>query len=124
MLQVSRLLEIARAIDEQRVNSCAARLSPRLRPETQAFAIAVLLTAAYPALGVVIEANPDIAERLAAEGAAVVVAARREDRLASLVERIEGNGGRALAVSCDITDESQAHALFQRTEEGFGRTYS
>ncbi|WP_434046365.1 MULTISPECIES: bifunctional [glutamate--ammonia ligase]-adenylyl-L-tyrosine phosphorylase/[glutamate--ammonia-ligase] adenylyltransferase [Sorangium] len=68
MQQVSRLLEIANAIDEQRVKERAARLTPRLRPGTMAFAIAALLTAAYPAIGAVIEANPDIAERLAAEG--------------------------------------------------------
>ena len=61
------------------------------------------------------------AEVLAAEGATVVVAARREDRLSELVERIEGNGCRALSVSCDITDEGQAHALIQRSEEEFGR---
>ena len=61
------------------------------------------------------------AEALAAEGAAVVAAARREERLSSLVERIEGSGGRALAVSCDVTDEDQAHALVQRAVEEFGR---
>ena len=61
------------------------------------------------------------AEVLAAEGAAVVVAARREDRLSELVERIEGNGGRTLSVSCDITDEGQAHALIQHSEGEFGR---
>ena len=60
------------------------------------------------------------AEALAAEGAAVVVAARREDRLSGLVERIEGNGGRALAVSCDVTDEEQAHGLIQRAVEELG----
>ncbi|WP_437638048.1 bifunctional [glutamate--ammonia ligase]-adenylyl-L-tyrosine phosphorylase/[glutamate--ammonia-ligase] adenylyltransferase [Sorangium sp. So ce854] len=68
MQQVSRLLDIANAIDDQRVKDRAARLTPRLRPGTTAFAIAALLTAAYPAIGAVIEANPDIAERLAAEG--------------------------------------------------------
>ncbi|WP_437735996.1 bifunctional [glutamate--ammonia ligase]-adenylyl-L-tyrosine phosphorylase/[glutamate--ammonia-ligase] adenylyltransferase [Sorangium sp. So ce1335] len=68
MQQVSRLLEIANTIDEQRVKDRAARLAPRLRPGTMAFAIAALLTAAYPAIGAIIEANPDIAERLAAEG--------------------------------------------------------
>ena len=61
------------------------------------------------------------AAALAAEGAAVVVAARREDRLSSLVKKIERNGGRALAVSCDVTDESQAHALIRRAEEELGR---
>ena len=61
------------------------------------------------------------AEALAAEGATVVVAARREDRLGELVERIENSGGRTLAVSCDITDEEQARDLISRAVEEFGR---
>jgi NADP-dependent 3-hydroxy acid dehydrogenase YdfG len=60
------------------------------------------------------------AEALAREGAAVVVAARREDRLAGLVERIEDEGGRVLAAVCDVTDESQAHGLIQKAREEFG----
>jgi NADP-dependent 3-hydroxy acid dehydrogenase YdfG len=62
------------------------------------------------------------AEALAAEGASVVVAARREDRLSDLVERINGeNGGKALSVECDVTDEEQAHALIRRARDEFGR---
>jgi NADP-dependent 3-hydroxy acid dehydrogenase YdfG len=61
------------------------------------------------------------AEALAAEGASVVVAARREDRLADLSGRIEDRGGRVLAASCDVTDESQAHGLIRKAEEEFGR---
>jgi NADP-dependent 3-hydroxy acid dehydrogenase YdfG len=61
------------------------------------------------------------AEALAGEGATIVVAARREERLSDLVGRIEGSGGRTLAVSCDVTDEGQAHALIQRAQEEFGR---
>ena len=61
------------------------------------------------------------AEALAAEGAAVVVAARREDRLTDLVERIRGDGGRVLAAVCDVTDESQAHGLIRQAVEEFGR---
>ena len=60
------------------------------------------------------------AEALAAEGAAVVVAARREDRLADLVGRIEQSGGRVLAAVCDVTDEGQAHSLIRKAEEEFG----
>src|ERR687894_298332 len=60
------------------------------------------------------------AEALAAEGAAVVVAARREDRLADLVGRIEEGGGRVLAAVCDVTDEGQAHGLIRKAEEEFG----
>lgn len=61
------------------------------------------------------------AEALAAEGATVVVAARREDRLEDLVGRIEGTGGQVLSVSCDVTNEEQAHALIERAEAEFGR---
>ncbi len=61
------------------------------------------------------------AEALAAEGATVVVAARREDRLAELTRRIEEGGGRVLAAACDVTDEAQAHGLIQRAEDEFGR---
>jgi NADP-dependent 3-hydroxy acid dehydrogenase YdfG len=61
------------------------------------------------------------AEALAAEGAAVVVAARREERLSDLVERINGNGGKALSVECDVTDEEQAHDLIQRARDELGQ---
>src|SRR3954452_19993113 len=60
------------------------------------------------------------AEALAVEGAAIVVAARREDRLTDLVERVRGDGGRVLAAVCDVTDESQAHSLIRKVEEEFG----
>jgi NADP-dependent 3-hydroxy acid dehydrogenase YdfG len=61
------------------------------------------------------------AEALAEEGATVVVAARREERLSELVERLNGDGGKALAVECDVTDEEQAHALIQRAKDEFGQ---
>ena len=61
------------------------------------------------------------AEALAAEGASVVIAARREDRLADLTQRIEGNGGKVLAAACDVTDEAQAHGLIRKAEDEFGR---
>ena len=60
------------------------------------------------------------AEALAAEGAAVVVAARREERLADLATRIEERGGRVLAATCDVADEGQAHGLIRKAEEEFG----
>jgi NADP-dependent 3-hydroxy acid dehydrogenase YdfG len=60
------------------------------------------------------------AEALAAEGATVVVAARREERLADLAKRIEENGGKVLAAACDVADEDQAHGLIRKAEEEFG----
>ncbi len=61
------------------------------------------------------------AEALAAEGATVVAAARREERLDDLKGRMEGNGARLMTVQCDVTDEDQAHDLIRQTEEEFGR---
>jgi NADP-dependent 3-hydroxy acid dehydrogenase YdfG len=60
------------------------------------------------------------AEALAAEGASVVAAARREERLSDLKSRVEGNGGKLAVVQADVTDEGQAHELVRRAEEEFG----
>jgi NADP-dependent 3-hydroxy acid dehydrogenase YdfG len=57
---------------------------------------------------------------LAAEGAAVALAARREDRIGALAKRIEGDRGRALAVTTDVTDEEQANAFVQRANDELG----
>ena len=56
----------------------------------------------------------------AAKGAKVVLAARRAERLASLVDRIEGAGGEALAVATDVTYEAAVDDLFARAVERFG----
>jgi NADP-dependent 3-hydroxy acid dehydrogenase YdfG len=58
---------------------------------------------------------------LAAEGAAVVAGARRKERLDGLVEEVAKEGGKATAVSCDVTDEEQAQGLVQRAVEEYGR---
>jgi NADP-dependent 3-hydroxy acid dehydrogenase YdfG len=61
------------------------------------------------------------ARALAAQGAAVAVAARRKDRLDELVGAIESDGGRALAIETDVTDQEQAKAAVQRTVDELGR---
>src|SRR4028118_1759393 len=58
---------------------------------------------------------------LSAEGATVVGGARRKERLDGLVGKVTREGGKAIAVECDVTDERQAHALVDRAVEGFGR---
>src|SRR5690606_2753870 len=55
-----------------------------------------------------------------AKGARVVLAARRAERLASLVERIEAAGGQALAITTDVTDEGAVENLFAQAVERFG----
>ncbi|HEV3229514.1 MAG TPA: SDR family NAD(P)-dependent oxidoreductase [Solirubrobacteraceae bacterium] len=58
---------------------------------------------------------------LAAQGAGVVLAARREDRIARLAERIESDGGRAIAYPTDLTVEDQARGLILAAREQLGR---
>jgi NADP-dependent 3-hydroxy acid dehydrogenase YdfG len=58
---------------------------------------------------------------LAAEGAAVVLVARRTDRLETLSKRIADDGGRAAVITADISDEEQARDAVGRAAEAFGR---
>jgi hypothetical protein len=55
------------------------------------------------------------AAALAAHGAAVAVAARRTDRLDVVAADIRRDGGRAVVVQADVTDEQQAAAAVERT---------
>ena len=61
------------------------------------------------------------AERLAQEGAAVVLSARRADRLDELAAAITGRGGRALAVPGDVTSIGDMHMLVSRAIDTFGQ---
>jgi len=54
---------------------------------------------------------------LAREGAKVVVAARRKDRLDTLVKEI---GANAFAIECDVTKEANVVAAFDAAEKQFG----
>jgi len=58
---------------------------------------------------------------LARAGAAVSLAARRSDRCETLAARINGDGGRAIAIETDVTDEAQANEFVTRTKEELGR---
>jgi short-subunit dehydrogenase len=59
--------------------------------------------------------------RFARVGARVAVAARRDDRLRELAERIERAGGTALPVPCDVTDRSDIDSMRDRVLDVFGR---
>ena len=61
------------------------------------------------------------ATALAAEGAAVALAARRGDRLEALAAEIRDQGGTALVLESDITDEQQAVGAVERTVAELGR---
>jgi NADP-dependent 3-hydroxy acid dehydrogenase YdfG len=58
---------------------------------------------------------------LAAEGARVAIAARRQDRLDALAERIRARGGDAFVLEADVTDEHRARAVVADTVAHYGR---
>lgn len=60
------------------------------------------------------------AKVLAAAGAAVVCAARREEEIARVAREIEKTGGQALAIPTDVTDSSALDQLFERTVNELG----
>lgn len=62
-----------------------------------------------------------IARHLAAAGASVVLTyGRHDDEARATVAQIEATGGRALAVSADVSDEASVLALFDVAREAFG----
>lgn len=61
------------------------------------------------------------ARGLAADGFAVVLVARRLDRLHALQEELEADGHRAAAVEADLTDPEQALAAVHAGLDRFGR---
>jgi NAD(P)-dependent dehydrogenase (short-subunit alcohol dehydrogenase family) len=61
------------------------------------------------------------AERFAREGAAVVVTARREDRITTLAERIAASGGQAVAIPGDVRSVCDVRNVVEQTIAAFGR---
>ena len=75
----------------------------------------VVITGASSGLG---EAT---ARRLAAEGATVVLGARRVERIRSLADELTGKGGNAAAIETDVTDREQVQRLVDAAVERYGR---
>ncbi|HZV60161.1 MAG TPA: 3-oxoacyl-[acyl-carrier-protein] reductase [Candidatus Eremiobacteraceae bacterium] len=63
----------------------------------------------------------DTALALAAAGAKVALAARNEEKLASLLTEITGAGGEGLAVKMDVADAEQVKNGFKQVLDKFGR---
>jgi len=55
------------------------------------------------------------------EGASVVVAARRKDLCEKTAAQIRKNGGDAMAIQTDVTDEAQVERLITETVKRYGR---
>ena len=61
------------------------------------------------------------AEAFATKGVSVVVAARREEELASLVGEIEARGGKASAIKTDVSASKDVEHMVTHAIETFGR---
>jgi len=75
----------------------------------------VVITGASSGLG---EAT---ARLLSAEGASVVLGARRAERIQSLADELIGRGGKALAVTTDVTQFDQVKRLVDAAVKTYGR---
>ncbi len=62
-----------------------------------------------------------LALEFAREGARVALAARREDRINELRDKINGMGGQAIAVVCDVRDRSSLNAAVEQILNAFGQ---
>src|SRR4051812_33164765 len=60
------------------------------------------------------------ARALAAEGYAVALAARREERINELCDELSSGGSRALAVPTDVADPDSARSLIETTKSELG----
>jgi NADP-dependent 3-hydroxy acid dehydrogenase YdfG len=75
----------------------------------------VVITGASSGLG---EAT---ARLISAQGASVVLGARRVDRIKSLADELTRNGGKALAIPTDVTDYDQVKKLVDAAVQSYGR---
>src|SRR3954471_11367131 len=76
---------------------------------------AVVITGASSGLG---EAT---ARHLSAQGALVVLGARRADRLKTLADELNGTGGKAIAIVTDVTRVDQVKRLVDTAVHSCGR---
>lgn len=90
--------------------------TPRMKPQLKPLSEQVMVV-----LGGSSGIGREVARRAAADGARVVVAARSEPGLDSLVADIAAEGGQAIAVPCEITDYAQVEQVGARAIEAFGR---
>jgi len=62
-----------------------------------------------------------IAQRLASEGGAVVIADMNGEKAEAVAKDLKGKGHRALAVTVDVAERAQVQAAIRKTVETFGK---
>src|SRR5438309_10108492 len=62
------------------------------------------------------------ARLLSAQGASVVLGARRSDRLKSLAAQLNRNAGTAIAVATDVTHRNEVTKVVETAVQEFGRS--
>ena len=62
-----------------------------------------------------------IAERLVSEGAAVALLDMNADAVASSAEALTLKGGRAIGITCDVSDEASVNAAVEKAVSEFGK---
>jgi NADP-dependent 3-hydroxy acid dehydrogenase YdfG len=75
----------------------------------------VVITGASSGLG---EAT---ARTLSAQGALVVLGARRHDRIQALARELTVGGGKAIGMTTDVTDQAQVKSLVDAAAREYGR---
>jgi len=63
----------------------------------------------------------EVARALAAQGVAVSLCGRRIERCREIADEITANGGKAVSISCDVSDYGQANSVIEKTVSAFGR---
>jgi short-subunit dehydrogenase len=87
-------------------------MSTKLKPLS---AQVVVITGASSGIGLA------TADAAAERGAKLVLAARSERALRSVVDRLTAKGGDAIAVPCDVSDPGQVNRLAEAAVDRFGR---
>jgi len=76
---------------------------------------AVVVTGASSGIG------EDVAVGFARQGARVALLARRKSMLDDVAGRIDGAGGRAIAIACDVSKRADVDAAIEEATRAFGR---
>ncbi len=71
--------------------------------------------------GASIGIGKELALQMAAQGASLAMAARNQEQLETVAAKCRSLGGKAIAVTADVSDQNQAEHLIRRTVEEFER---